>query len=106
MPRELDRNEEAARVVLAATGKADELPRDLEAAWAAWSARIHACDERTMTLLKAAFEAGASAAGVASAASTLGKIGASKGGQARAAKLSKKRRGEIAKQAAKKRWGG
>ena len=34
----------------------------------------------------------------------LGKLGGSKGGTIRAAKLSPERRSEIAKQAAKKRW--
>ncbi len=38
------------------------------------------------------------------AAVALGKLGASKGGQARAAKLSPKKRREIAKQAAAARW--
>lgn len=38
------------------------------------------------------------------AAVALGKLGASKGGQARAAKLSPKKRKEIAKKAAKARW--
>ena len=62
MPRKADPNEEAARVVRAATGKPDELPNGLEAAWEAWSSHIHQCDERTKTLLRAAFEAGAEAA--------------------------------------------
>jgi len=35
----------------------------------------------------------------------LSKLGASKGGKARAEKLSEKRRKEIAKKAAKARWG-
>ena len=39
------------------------------------------------------------------AAVALSKLGASKGGKARAEKLSKKRRSEIAKKAAKARWG-
>ena len=39
------------------------------------------------------------------AAVELGKLGASKGGKARAKKLSKKRRTEIAKKAAAARWG-
>ena len=39
------------------------------------------------------------------AAVALGKLGGKKGGPARAKKLSKKRRIEIAKNAAKKRWG-
>ena len=38
------------------------------------------------------------------AAVALGKLGASKGGQARALKLSTKRRREIAKKAAEARW--
>jgi len=38
------------------------------------------------------------------AAVALSKLGASKGGKARAKKLSKKRRSEIAKKAAKTRW--
>jgi hypothetical protein len=38
------------------------------------------------------------------AAVALGKLGASKGGQARAVKLSAKKRSEIAKKAAKARW--
>lgn len=39
------------------------------------------------------------------AAVALGKLGARKGGLARAAKLSAKKRKEIAKKAAQKRWG-
>ena len=39
------------------------------------------------------------------AAVALSKLGASKGGKARAAKLSKKRRSQIAKKAARARWG-
>jgi hypothetical protein len=39
------------------------------------------------------------------AAVALGKLGASKGGKARAAKLSAKKRKEIAKRAAEARWG-
>lgn len=35
----------------------------------------------------------------------MSKLGASKGGKARAAKLSSKKRGEIAKKAARARWG-
>jgi hypothetical protein len=38
------------------------------------------------------------------AAVALGKLGASKGGQARAAKLSARKREEIAKKAAEARW--
>ena len=40
------------------------------------------------------------------AAVALSKLGAAKGGQTRAKKLSKARRLEIAKKAAKARWGG
>ena len=39
------------------------------------------------------------------AAVALGRLGGLKGGKARAAKLSKKRRSEIAKKAAQARWG-
>lgn len=39
------------------------------------------------------------------AAVALGKLGGSKGGKIRAAKLSPKRRSEIAKKAARARWG-
>lgn len=40
------------------------------------------------------------------AAVALSKLGASKGGKARAEKLSARKRSEIAKKAAKARWGG
>ena len=59
---EPDENVEAARVVHESTSRDDALPESLEAAWEAWSAGIQGCDERTMTLLRAAFEAGAKAA--------------------------------------------
>ena len=39
------------------------------------------------------------------AAVALGRLGGLKGGKARAAKLTKKQRSEIARKAAKKRWG-
>jgi hypothetical protein len=42
---------------------------------------------------------------VSAAAAALSKLGASKGGEARAKSLSKKRRAEIAKKAADARWG-
>lgn len=58
--RDADPNVTAARIVREST--ADEpLPADLETAWTEWSRRIQGCDERTMTLLRAAFEAGADA---------------------------------------------
>ena len=60
-PTHPDPNVEAARVVGKATG-ADALPAGLEAAWAEWSKGIKNVDERGMTLLRAAFEAGADAA--------------------------------------------
>lgn len=41
---------------------------------------------------------------VSAAASALSKLGASKGGEARAASLSPKKRSEIAKKAAAARW--
>lgn len=52
-----DPNEDAARVVRESTAGSD-LPADLEAAWAEWSKGIKNVDERGMTLLRAAFEAG------------------------------------------------
>jgi hypothetical protein len=61
-PRNHDANEDAADVVRRSTEANDELPAGLEAAWADWSKRIKGVDERTMTLLRAAFEAGADAA--------------------------------------------
>ena len=62
MPRDTDENEDAARVVRESTTSDEALPAGLEAAWEAWSAGVQGCDERTMTLLRAAFEAGVDAA--------------------------------------------
>lgn len=57
--REPDPNEDAARVIReVADAAAGAVPADLEAAWSAWSRAIKATDQRTMTLLRAAFEAG------------------------------------------------
>lgn len=53
-----DPNANAARIVAKATESAPDAAADLEAAWAAWSAHIQKVDERGMSLLKAAFEAG------------------------------------------------
>lgn len=99
-----DPNEDAADVVVRSTEQADALPSDVEASWQDWSKRVKGLDERTNTLLRAAFEAGVAAAQRASPGSALGRLGASKGGQARAAKLSKKRRVQIAKKAGRARW--
>lgn len=96
-----DENEDAYAVVTAATEKPDDLPAGMEAAWADWSGRIQGTDGRTRTLLRAAFEAGYDAGRRA-----LGMLGASKGGQARAASLSGARRKLIARKAAQARWGG
>lgn len=57
-PSKRDENEDAADVVARSTAKPDEPPADAEAAWADWSRRIQGVDERTRTLLRAAFEAG------------------------------------------------
>lgn len=57
-----DPNENAARIVGQATAAQGDAAQDLEAAWAAWSAHIQKVDERGMTLLRAAFEAGWEAA--------------------------------------------
>jgi hypothetical protein len=98
-----DANQEAARIVRGTTGQDDQLPPDLEAAWAEWSKRIKNVDERGLSLLRAAFEAGADAARGSSAAK-LGRKGGLKGGKARAEKLTAKERSEIAKKAARARW--
>ena len=99
-----DPNLNAARIVGQATAS-EGLSGDLEAAWAQWSAGIQNVDERGMTLLRAAFEAGWEAANEGSAA-LLGRKGGLKGGKARAEKLTVKKRSEIAKKAAQARWKG
>jgi len=54
-----DANQTAARVVGETIARHSEpLPHDLEAAWEVWSRGIQKVDERGMTLLRAAFEAG------------------------------------------------
>ena len=53
-----DPNVNAARIVGKATAEQTDVPTDLEAAWLAWSAHIQKVDDRGMTLLRAAFEAG------------------------------------------------
>jgi hypothetical protein len=54
-----DPNENAARIVAGTTSReAAATTDDLEAAWAEWSRQIQKVDERGMTLLRAAFEAG------------------------------------------------
>jgi hypothetical protein len=57
-----DPNVNAARIVWESIGKIEgppsDPPADLEAAWAEWSKGIQKVDERGMTLLRAAFEAG------------------------------------------------
>ena len=61
-----DFNEDAARVVAESVASNDVSPESVEAAWLGWSRTIRGCDERTMTLLKAAFEAGVEAGRVLS----------------------------------------
>jgi hypothetical protein len=95
-----DENETAARMVHEATCRDDKPSADMEGAWSAWSASIQGCDQRTMTLLQAAFEAGADFG-----RRSFGQQGARKGGLARSAALSDKRRKAIARKAAKARWG-
>jgi len=59
MSKEQDANQTAARVVAETISKHEQpLPHDLESAWAVWSKCIARVDERGMTLLRAAFEAG------------------------------------------------
>jgi hypothetical protein len=57
-----DPNVNASRIVRESTAQSTEPPSDLEAAWAAWRGHIQNVDERGMTLLRAAFEAGYDAA--------------------------------------------
>lgn len=62
MPRDHQHNPDpnvtAKRIVADATRDEKSQPADVEAAWLAWSAHIQKVDERGMSLLKAAFEAG------------------------------------------------
>jgi hypothetical protein len=53
-----DPNENAARIVRESTGSAEQLPADAEAAWKEWASHIQGVDQRGLTLLRAAFEAG------------------------------------------------
>lgn len=53
-----DPNANAARIVSESMLPSEKPPSDVEAAWEAWAAGIQKVDERGMTLLKAAFEAG------------------------------------------------
>jgi hypothetical protein len=56
---EEDVNQAAARTVRDTVDRHEDwLPPDLEAAWEAWAGCIQKVDERGMTLLRAAFEAG------------------------------------------------
>lgn len=94
-----DGNEDAAEVVRRTTAQPDPIPEGLEAAWVAWSKRIYGVDERTLTLLRAAFEAGAEAGPKARS-----RAGGLKGGKTRAERLSATQRQEVARTAAKARW--
>ena len=53
-----DPNENAARIVSESIISSDKPPEGVEASWQAWAASIQKVDERGMTLLRAAFEAG------------------------------------------------
>ena len=53
-----DPNENAARIVGKAMADHYDAKVDLDAAWQVWSKHIQKVDERGMTLLRAAFEAG------------------------------------------------
>jgi hypothetical protein len=94
----------AARIVGEATAEAGATADDVDAAWAEWSSHLQNVDERTMTLLRAAYEAGFEANGKHTGAAELGRLGGKKGGRARADKLSAARKSEIAKKAADVRW--
>ena len=66
MPRDNEHNPDpnanAARIVGESTADSTAMPAEIEAAWAEWSSHIQNVDERGMELLRAAFEAGYSAA--------------------------------------------
>lgn len=98
-----DPNTTAARTVAESTAADDAAPADLEAAWQEWSSHIQNVDERGMSLLRAAFEAGYEAGSTPDAAA-LGRLGGIKGGKARAEKLTPEQRSEIARNAAAARW--
>lgn len=53
-----DPNANAARIVREATAEDAPPATDLEGAWAEWSSHLQKVDERGMSLLRAAFEAG------------------------------------------------
>jgi hypothetical protein len=53
-----DPNVNAVRIVGESAGPAQPVTGDVEAAWAEWSRQIQKVDERALSLLKAAFEAG------------------------------------------------
>jgi len=53
-----DPNQNAAKIVAKSTATQEPAAGDVEAAWLAWSGHIQNVDERGMTLLRAAFEAG------------------------------------------------
>lgn len=53
-----DPNRSALRLVKRATRERTKPPKGLEAAWEAWASGIQRVDDRTLTLLRAAFEAG------------------------------------------------
>ncbi len=63
-----------------------------------------AADQESQAVAEPAPEAQPASGGKNPAAVALGLLGGKKGGLARAAKLSKKRRSEIAKKAAAARW--
>jgi hypothetical protein len=54
-----DPDEDAARIVAGSEAReAAHTPGDLEAAWREWSSHLQKIDERAMSQLKGAFEAG------------------------------------------------
>ncbi|WP_425618041.1 hypothetical protein NA78x_001734 [Anatilimnocola sp. NA78] len=53
-----DPNVNAAKIVAQSTETQEPATGDVETAWLAWSGHIQNVDERGMTLLRAAFEAG------------------------------------------------
>lgn len=100
-----DPNVAAYHAVNGTTNGKHEAPQlAVQAAWEAWAGHLQRVDERTKTLLRAAFEAGYEAGASANSPAEMGRRGGKKGGTARAAALSKRARTMIAKKAANARW--
>ena len=88
-PKKLPRDPNALAARIVALSTAQDLPSDLKAMTGSQTGNPPILDEKPEKN---------------PAAVALGRLGGLKGGKARAASLSKKKRSEIAKKAAKARW--